>query len=105
MRLLAWEKLSPNAREWHSSPAPGSEKKESGASGGGALSAPAVEVAEDSSSLKKETPTPPPPPHEHFCLVLLDIDAVDHVDLEKDERTLWELSAEGEGWKSRVVWP
>ena len=51
-----------------------------------------------------------PPPHEHFCLVLLDVDAVDHVDLENDERTLWELQAREKGggsekWRSRVVWP
>ena len=53
-----------------------------------------------------------PPPHEHFCLVLLDVDAVDHVDLERDERTLWELLLEegreeggGGEWRSRAVWP
>ena len=44
--------------------------------------------------------------------VLLDVDAVDHVDLERDERTLWELLLEegreeggGGEWRSRAVWP
>ena len=113
MRLSAWERLSPGAREWHSSPAPGTEKTLSGEGGGENEKKPVSAPAADTSGRggENETRTPPPPPHEHFCLVLLDVDAVDHVDLENDERTLWELEQEGEGrgkkgeWRSRVVWP
>lgn len=139
LRLAAWERLSPGTREWHSGPAPGAEKKIGDGGGGGGkevLSGPAATVAaaerasatasgrgggapsaEESASASK------PPPHDNFCLVLLDVDAVDHVDLEADERTLWELELEegeggrggGEGggggggkvgeWRSRAVWP
>lgn len=117
LRLSSWERLSPGARERHSSPAPGSEKVGGGEGSGKTISAPAAETRGGSgrgngeaAAATSEAPKPPPP-HEHFCLVLLDIDAVDYVDLEKDERTLWELAREGgEGgkkgdWRSRVVWP
>ena len=121
LRLSAWERLSPGVREWHSSPAPGTEKAGGGGGGGGGdggstpVSAPAAETrggrgvgAESASASETAKKTPP---HEHFCLVLLDVDAVDHVDLEKDERTLWELEEREKGgsekgeWRSRVVWP
>lgn len=120
MRLSAWERLSPGAREWHSSPAPGTEKKKTpgleGSQNEKPVSAPAAETSGkgggEENETREKTRAPPPPPHEHFCLVLLDVDAVDHVDLENDERTLWELEREGEGgekkkgeWRSRVVWP
>lgn len=116
LRLSAWEKLSPGSREWHSSPAAGSPKvsggegEGEGEGSGKTISAPAAEVRGGDGGEETASETPEPP-HEYFCLVLLDIDGVDHVDLEKDERTLWELEREGgesikKGkWRSRVVWP
>jgi hypothetical protein len=45
-----------------------------------------------------------PAPHEHFTLLLLDVDAVDHVDLVGDTRTVYERRDDGE-WSMREVWP
>lgn len=100
-RAAAWAKLSPASREWNAGPPPGrlmaeGEKRE-------ALSAPAAETRGGSGGATASPSSTPP--HPHFCLVLLDVDAVDHVDLEADRRWVHSRGGEGEGWATVEVNP
>lgn len=114
-RSEVWAGLSPGVREWHAHPAPGTDRTVvAGDTDGGAASGPAAEAAGDARATAAaaaappppppSSSSPPPPPHEHFTLLLLDVDAVDHVDLAADTRAVWTRGAGGE-WTVREVWP
>ena len=92
-RAAAWAKLSPASREWNAGPPPGrlmaeGEKRE-------ALSAPAAETRGGSGGATASPSSTPP--HPHFCLVLLDVDAVstsfDADELVRSHRHAFENSA------------
>ena len=111
-REEVWAGLSPGVREWHVCPEPGSARVRDGGGDGrdGAGAGPAAEVGGGSGphppagAAGSAASTQPSPPHEHFTLLLLDVDAVDHVDLVADTRRVWEREAGG-AWTVREVWP
>lgn len=98
-RDAAWAHLSPASREWNAGPPPGAPLEQ-----GARSKAPSAPAA-DARGVGDRATTPPPPPHPHFCLVLLDVDAVDHVDLETDRRWLHSRGEGGAAWATVEVNP
>lgn len=94
-----WARISPAAREWYAGPAPGSVKDEEVGARPGPSSAAAAEVRGGGGGNGGATP----PPNEHFRLVLLDVDSVDHVALEEDRR--WQYRRAGDEWEKVEVNP
>jgi hypothetical protein len=102
-RRAAWGRLSPSAREWNAGPEPGAVKVEGEGAATTSAAAAAVRGGGDGGAAADASASPPPP-HPHFGLMLLDIDFVDHVDLEGDRRWQHRRGAGG-AWTTVEVNP
>lgn len=111
-REEVWAGLSPGVREWHVCPEPGSVRNRGDRGGEEAGAGPAAEVmggkgrggSRPAGSAAPTSTATSTQPHSHFTLLLLDIEAVDHVDLGADTRRVWERQVGGK-WIVREVWP